>query len=198
MKSSSKLFWIAFFGALSCFVVFSIRQQAADNPRVTRTVLVPFIPGDVHTVVGYNADIFRGTPSVQIKIGDPDSIEKLRNAMNADYRFGPQGTQSSKGIFKHWVIAFCFDDGQTSVHELYESSGVVDCLVDRDKNQYNAPQTLAVLGDLFVKGKLHVVGRDEVIKFVPDFSEKMDSCDRANALWKKSGMERRTPMTKTP
>ena len=118
--------------------------------------------------------------SVQFKIDDPDSIEKLRHAMNADYRSGLRDGQTLDMI-RHWVIAFCFDDGQTSVHELYGSG----YFIERDGRQYNAPHTKTVLGELFVKRKLQVVGWDEIVTFVPDFSTEKNSSDYAKRYWEK-------------
>jgi len=121
-----------------------------------------------------------------------ESIARLRDAINADYR---DGSLSPRTLgFRAWIIAFFYGDGQISVHRIFRKSK--DYLKDDSERQYDATRTIAVLGSLFVEGKVSVIDWDEAIKFTPDFLNEKEWIEADEREYE--GMRRREAKADKP
>jgi len=100
-----------------------------------------------------------------LKIDDKESIGRLRDAMNEDFR-QRELTMSQLSTpdrpFVNYVI-FYFDDGQTFAY-LVVSNGY---LIYKER-YYEGHRTLAMLESLRSEGKATPVGRNEAMEILPE------------------------------
>jgi len=165
MKKPSKSFVLAVLTIVVwCFVLLYIGHRYIGPVPVPG----PVIPEGSHTVIWLTKGDGSPELNVLLKIDDRASIERLRDAMNTDYRH-----VARKGV--GWLsegsaIAFCFDDGRTSIYSvLGRQAGYL--YSNSNGRRYEATQTFATLESLYSEGKVSAIDWDEVLKFVPAFIE---------------------------
>jgi len=129
----------------------------------------PVVPEGSHTVIWVTRDLATrdeaGCQFVPLKIENEASIERIRGAINGDYRWGGPQDYQTAGMTGGQMIVFCFDDGQSFACTIYDN---FRHLVDSEFRFYKATRTPVVMEDLRAEGKTSVIEWDEAIELAPE------------------------------
>jgi len=125
----------------------------------------PTVPKGSHTVIWIATDAETTDKDVwlfvPLKINDKASIERIRDAINEDYRLGGPKDYQSAMMGLGQMVAFCYEDGQSVTYSLL---GDIHYLLDKEERFYDAKRTAAVLNGLRAEGKTSEIEWDEAVK----------------------------------
>jgi len=143
------IFLCACFGILLLFIGYLIFPAVRKGSTV---------------VVWFTRNAQAGDEFLAAKIEDQESIERLRVALNKDFRRPDLRINVYTGMLADERIIFCFDDDQAFVCYVLGQK----YLVYDSAQRYYVQRTLTALNNIRSEGKVTTIGPDEVTKLLPE------------------------------